>query len=94
MLSLVMAVPLVGVSLMGLGSLSLIFGYVLLFDFLRCLGHCNVEIFPHKLFKAFPLLRFLIYTPTYVLSLSLSFIDSLIDWFVCLFVCFLINFAF
>lgn len=65
MLSLVMAVPLVGVSLMGLGSVSLIFGYVLLFDFLRCLGHCNVEIFPHKLFKAFPLLRFLIYTPTY-----------------------------
>ncbi|XP_039132686.1 very-long-chain aldehyde decarbonylase GL1-1-like [Dioscorea cayenensis subsp. rotundata] len=64
-LSLVMAVPLVGVSLMGLGSVSLIFGYVLLFDFLRCLGHCNVEIFPHKLFKAFPLLRFLIYTPTY-----------------------------
>ncbi|KAH9619745.1 hypothetical protein KSS87_018056 [Heliosperma pusillum] len=29
------------------------------------MGHCNVEIFSHKLFEAIPLLKYLIYTPIY-----------------------------
>ncbi|KAL0785024.1 hypothetical protein Bca101_001269 [Brassica carinata] len=49
----------------GVGSISLIYGYAITFDFLRCLGHCNVEIFSHKLFETLPILRYLIYTPTY-----------------------------
>ncbi|KAH0906710.1 hypothetical protein HID58_038537 [Brassica napus] len=49
----------------GVGSLGLIYGYAIMFDFLRCLGHCNVEIFSHKLFETLPILRYLIYTPTY-----------------------------
>ncbi|KAH0932031.1 hypothetical protein HID58_009148 [Brassica napus] len=28
-------------------------------------GQCNVEIFSHKLFESLPILRYLIYTPTY-----------------------------
>ncbi|KAL8127028.1 very-long-chain aldehyde decarbonylase CER3-like [Apium graveolens] len=61
----VMGIPLVGSCVMGYGSLSMIYGYVLTFDFLRCLGHCNVEIVPHQIFQVFPLFKYLLYTPTY-----------------------------
>ncbi|GLT49622.1 hypothetical protein SLA2020_231680 [Shorea laevis] len=64
-LSLVLGIPIMGSSLMGYGSISLVYGYVLAFDFLRCLGHCNVEIVPHQIFEMLPFLRYLIYTPTY-----------------------------
>nr|AOS88705.1 VLC-Acyl-CoA reductase [Brassica napus] len=64
-LCVVAGVPLVGSCLLGVGSLGLIYGYAIMFDFLRCLGHCNVEIFSHKLFETLPILRYLIYTPTY-----------------------------
>lgn len=64
-LSMVLAIPITASSLMGYGSISLIYGYVLAFDFLRCLGHCNVEVFPRRIFEVLPFLRYLIYTPTY-----------------------------
>ncbi|XP_027367642.1 very-long-chain aldehyde decarbonylase CER3-like isoform X1 [Abrus precatorius] len=64
-LTLVIGIPILGTSLMGHGSASLIYGYLLIFDFMRCLGHCNVEIVPHKLFKTFPFMRYVLYTPTY-----------------------------
>ncbi|KAK1274878.1 Protein ECERIFERUM 3 [Acorus gramineus] len=65
MLFVVMGIPVLGANLMGSGSVALIYGYVLVFDFLRCMGHSNVEVLPHALFQAFPFFRFLIYTPTY-----------------------------
>ncbi|XP_057544264.1 very-long-chain aldehyde decarbonylase CER3-like [Amaranthus tricolor] len=61
----IMAIPLVGAALMGYGSISMIYIYVLVFDFLRCMGHCNVEIFPHQIFEVLPFLKYLLYTPTY-----------------------------
>ncbi|KAG0470753.1 hypothetical protein HPP92_016845 [Vanilla planifolia] len=64
-MSLVMGFPLLGATLVGAGSIGLFYVYVLLFDFLRCMGHSNVEIFPSSLFESFSLLRYLIYTPTY-----------------------------
>ncbi|CAK8534428.1 unnamed protein product [Lathyrus sativus] len=64
-LSLVIGIPILGASFMGYGSISLIYGYILIFDFLRCLGHCNVEIVPYCIFKTFSFIRYLIYTPTY-----------------------------
>ncbi|CAD5335180.1 unnamed protein product [Arabidopsis thaliana] len=64
-LCVVAGVPLIGCCLFGVGSLSAIYGYAVMFDFMRCLGHCNVEIFSHKLFEILPVLRYLIYTPTY-----------------------------
>ncbi|XAR67811.1 hypothetical protein NMG60_11002728 [Bertholletia excelsa] len=64
-LCLIVAMPIVGTVLVGLGSISMIYSYLLIFDFLRCMGHCNVEIIPHHLFETFPLLRYFIYTPTY-----------------------------
>uniref|UniRef100_A0A1J3JD27 Protein ECERIFERUM 3 n=1 Tax=Noccaea caerulescens TaxID=107243 RepID=A0A1J3JD27_NOCCA len=64
-LCVIAGVPLIGSCLLGVGSISLIYGYAIMFDFMRCLGHCNVEIFSHKLFETLPVLRYLIYTPTY-----------------------------
>lgn len=65
LLVLIMGIPVVGAALIGFGSLSLIYVYVLVFDFLRCMGHSNAEVFPHEIFEAFPFLRYLVYTPTY-----------------------------
>ncbi|VAI17890.1 unnamed protein product [Triticum turgidum subsp. durum] len=64
-LGLLMALPLAGACAAGLGSVGLTFAYVLSSDFLRAMGHCNVELFPGGLFRSLPLLRYLIYTPTY-----------------------------
>ncbi|XP_009798188.1 very-long-chain aldehyde decarbonylase CER3-like [Nicotiana sylvestris] len=61
----VIGIPILGSCLMGYGSVAIIYGYVLVFDFLRCLGHCNFEIIPHQLFLAFPFMKYLLYTPTY-----------------------------
>ncbi|TVU08367.1 hypothetical protein EJB05_41770 [Eragrostis curvula] len=65
-LTLAMAAPLAGAFLAGAGSVSLVYGHVLLFDYLRCMGYSNVEVISHKAFAAFPPLRYLIYTPTYL----------------------------
>ncbi|XP_038987308.1 very-long-chain aldehyde decarbonylase GL1-1-like isoform X1 [Phoenix dactylifera] len=65
MLCVVMGAPLLGAFLMGSGSVCLMYGYILVFDSLRCMGYSNVEVFSHGLFEALPFLRYLIYTPTY-----------------------------
>lgn len=72
MLGALMALPLAGACAAGLGSVGLAFAYVLTFDFLRAMGHCNVELFPGGLFRSLPFLRYLIYTPTYVRCLPAS----------------------
>jgi hypothetical protein len=64
MLSVVIGIPMLGASVMGYGSISMIYAYVLIFDFLRCLGHCNVEVVPYQIFEAIPFARYLLYTPT------------------------------
>lgn len=65
LLTILIGIPIIGSFLIGCGSLSLIYGYVLTFDLLRCLGHSNVEIIPHQIFEAVPFLKYIIYTPTY-----------------------------
>ncbi|CAM9001912.1 unnamed protein product [Rhodiola kirilowii] len=64
-LTAVTAVPIFGSSLIGFGSISTNGAYLVVFDFLRCLGHCNVEVFSSKIFDALPFLKYLIYTPSY-----------------------------
>ncbi|KAL0453841.1 UNVERIFIED_CONTAM: Very-long-chain aldehyde decarbonylase CER3 [Sesamum latifolium] len=64
-LTVVIGVPIIGSFAVGHGSIILIYGYVLVFDLLRCLGHSNVEIVPHQLFDLVPFLKYIIYTPTY-----------------------------
>ncbi|KAL6843379.1 hypothetical protein ACP4OV_027092 [Aristida adscensionis] len=60
-----MALPLAAACATGLGSTWLVFAYPLAFDFLRAMVHCNVEVFPERLFRAVPAARYLITTPTY-----------------------------
>ncbi|KAJ8634699.1 hypothetical protein MRB53_008966 [Persea americana] len=64
-LGVIMGIPILGPCLIGAGSVSLIYGYVLIFDFLMGMGHSNVEVIPNSLFEFFPFLRLLLYTPTY-----------------------------
>ncbi|KAJ6993984.1 very-long-chain aldehyde decarbonylase CER3-like [Populus alba x Populus x berolinensis] len=63
-LTTVIGLPIIGSCMLGNGSRIVIYGYLLVFDFLRCLGHCNVEVVPHQLFDTLPSLRYLLYTPT------------------------------
>ncbi|KAK4481641.1 hypothetical protein RD792_012548 [Penstemon davidsonii] len=65
LLTVVVGVPIICSFVIGHGSLVLVYGYVLMFDFLRCLGHSNVEIIPHRVFDVIPFLKYIIYTPTY-----------------------------
>ncbi|KAM6552925.1 hypothetical protein CsatB_013687 [Cannabis sativa] len=64
-LGIIIGIPVMGSSLLGYGSIKLVYGYVLVFDFLRCLGHSNVEVVSHKVFEKMPFLRYILYTPTY-----------------------------
>ncbi|PIN03662.1 hypothetical protein CDL12_23813 [Handroanthus impetiginosus] len=65
LLCLVIGIPTLGTAFIGYGSITLMYSYILVFDFLRCLGHSNVEVIAYHLFEAVPLLKYLIYTPTY-----------------------------
>ncbi|PIA46084.1 hypothetical protein AQUCO_01600391v1 [Aquilegia coerulea] len=62
---LIMGIPILATCLLGYGSLKLIYGYVLIFDFLKCLGHGYTECVPPVIFEFLPFLKYLIYTPTY-----------------------------
>ncbi|XP_050219559.1 very-long-chain aldehyde decarbonylase CER3 [Mercurialis annua] len=64
-LAAIIGIPVIGSLIMGYGSIITIYGYILVYEFLTCLGHSNVEIIPHQLFEKFSFLRYLIYTPSY-----------------------------
>ncbi|MCO5574181.1 hypothetical protein L7F22_027963 [Adiantum nelumboides] len=42
-----------------------LYTYVLLFDWLRACGHCNVDVVPPSVYRSFPLLQYLLFTPSY-----------------------------
>lgn len=65
LLCVIIGVPIVGTTLIGHGSVIMFYGYILLFDFLKCMGHSNVEVVPHHVFDTLPMLKYIIYTPTY-----------------------------
>nr|GLL35242.1 protein ECERIFERUM 3-like isoform X1 [Ipomoea trifida] len=65
LLCVIVGIPSLGTVFLGYGSMIILYSYVLVFDFLRCLGLSNVEIMPCGLFEAVPLLKYLIYSPTY-----------------------------
>ncbi|PPR91151.1 hypothetical protein GOBAR_AA29532 [Gossypium barbadense] len=64
-LCIVIGIPMAASIMMGCGSTSMVYGYVSAFDFLRCLGHSNVEVVPHEVFIKLPFLKYFLYTPTY-----------------------------
>lgn len=41
-----------------------VFGYITYIDFMNNMGHCNFELVPTWLFKLFPPLKYLMYTPS------------------------------
>eukprot|EP00249_Psilotum_nudum_P028849 c38812_g1_i1 orf=404-2272(+) len=51
--------------LLGWGSVVLIYAYLLWLDFMNVWGHCNFEFVPTWVFKTFPLLKYLVYTPSF-----------------------------
>jgi hypothetical protein len=56
----------VGTVILGGASISMIYIYLLTFDFLKCMGHCNCEFVPERVFQLFPAAKYLLYTPSYV----------------------------
>ncbi|KAK3156162.1 hypothetical protein QOZ80_2AG0103620 [Eleusine coracana subsp. coracana] len=66
LLTLAMGAPLAGAFLTGAGSVGLVYGYALAFDYLRAMGYSNVEVVSPRVFDAFPPLRYILYTPSYL----------------------------
>ncbi|KAJ8750974.1 hypothetical protein K2173_016155 [Erythroxylum novogranatense] len=65
LLTVITSIPIIGTFVMGYGSKVTLYGYLLAFDFLRCLGHSNVEVVPYQLFERFPFVRYLLYNSSY-----------------------------
>lgn len=59
------AIPLLAPWWLGTNSVVLIYAYLMIFDFLNAWGHCNFEIVPYELFEMFPVMKYLLYTPSY-----------------------------
>ena len=64
MYTAVFAVPLLGPFFMGHGSIAMFYVYLLAFDMLNMIGHCNFEFIP-QWFMRIPGMKYLIYTPSY-----------------------------
>jgi hypothetical protein len=64
LLTVVMGAPLAGAFLVGAGSIGLVYVHALAFDYLRAMGYSNVEVVSPRVFEAFPLLRYILYTPS------------------------------
>ncbi|CAK9238256.1 unnamed protein product [Sphagnum jensenii] len=70
MLEQVLQTGLIGLAMvvtvmLGGASISMIYIYLLTFDFLKCMGHCNCEFVPARVFQLFPAAKYLLYTPSY-----------------------------
>ncbi|KAJ7533919.1 hypothetical protein O6H91_13G071200 [Diphasiastrum complanatum] len=68
-----MAVAIMGSVFGGRGSIALLYIYLLAFDFLKHMGHCNCEFVPLWAYTMFPPLKYLLFTPSYH---SLHHIDN------------------
>ncbi|CAI7919982.1 unnamed protein product [Closterium sp. NIES-54] len=64
MYAAVFVVPFYASCLLGCASVGGVYAYMLAFDALNFMGHCNFEFFPASLFRALPFLKYLIYTPS------------------------------
>ena len=58
------AIPLLTTLLTGTASVISYAGYILYIDFMNNMGHCNFELIPKSIFSIFPLLKYLMYTPS------------------------------
>lgn len=59
------AIPLVFTWLAGGASMLMFYAYLVGFDFMNAVGHCNWEFVPRSWYRAFPPLKYLMYTPSF-----------------------------
>ncbi|XP_010255641.1 PREDICTED: protein ECERIFERUM 1-like [Nelumbo nucifera] len=62
---LLFAIPMVVMLVTGTLSIAALAGYITYVDFMNYMGHCNFELIPKRLFELFPLLKYLVYTPSF-----------------------------
>lgn len=65
LLTVVMFLPLAGIIAAKVASVGVFHAYVLGFDFMRNMIHSNLEVLPLWPYQRFPLLRYLLITPSY-----------------------------
>jgi aldehyde decarbonylase len=58
------AIPLLGSIFTGTASILGSMFYLTYIDFMNNMGHCNFEVVPKWLFRVFPPLKYLMYTPS------------------------------
>ncbi|MCO5563553.1 hypothetical protein L7F22_017198 [Adiantum nelumboides] len=63
--NVLIGLPLVATILLGHPSIGIFYAYVMFVDFMNSWGHCNFEFIPTWVFTDFPILKYLIYSPTY-----------------------------
>ncbi|XP_054781501.1 very-long-chain aldehyde decarbonylase CER1-like [Prosopis cineraria] len=59
------AIPMLTTVVTGTASVAAMTGYLTFIDFMNNMGHCNFELIPSFLFRLFPPLKYLMYTPTF-----------------------------
>uniref|UniRef100_A0A0D9XKH3 aldehyde oxygenase (deformylating) n=1 Tax=Leersia perrieri TaxID=77586 RepID=A0A0D9XKH3_9ORYZ len=64
-ITLLFSIPLIACALTGTASIIAFEVYVIYIDLMNNMGHCNFELVPNWLFKWFPPLKYLMYTPSY-----------------------------
>uniref|UniRef100_A0A1D1YHS2 aldehyde oxygenase (deformylating) n=1 Tax=Anthurium amnicola TaxID=1678845 RepID=A0A1D1YHS2_9ARAE len=62
---LLFAIPMLATVVSGSASIVGGVGYLLYLDFMNYMGHCNFELVPEWLFRVFPPLKYLMYTPSF-----------------------------
>jgi hypothetical protein len=65
---LLFSIPLIACALTGTASIMTFELYMLYIDVMNNMGHCNFELVPTWLFRWFPPLKYIMYTPSYVFS--------------------------
>ncbi|KAI3941022.1 hypothetical protein MKX01_037913 [Papaver californicum] len=58
-------IPALTVIFTGTASIVAFVGYITYIDFMNYLGHCNFELVPSSVFRFFPFLKYLFYTPSF-----------------------------
>lgn len=61
---LLFSMPQLAATFTGTASIVALALYTTYIDFMNNLGHCNFELVPTWLFRAFPPLKYLMYTPS------------------------------
>ncbi|KAF9590535.1 hypothetical protein IFM89_035744 [Coptis chinensis] len=62
---LLFGIPVLSLVFTGTASVVAVAGYITYIDLMNNMGHCNFEFLPKWLFKVFPIIKYLMYTPSF-----------------------------